>query len=513
MAEDAHLPANPAARPVECELKFGFRRRTQKILESLPEIAIATPQYLHLRATYFDTPDRLLKTSGVTLRIRQGNGLPVQTVKSGEQAGSVALCRNEWEWPLEQDHPDLAKLAAVPELAPTAKLLDGRLEPVFVTDIQRTVHLLHLDDGAIVEVAIDVGKIICGAKDEPVQELELELKIGDPGSLYRLAASIHERAPLWIFAESKAARGWRVRTGHGGSSVSVCPPILLTGDTVGEALHKIVQSSLGHLVANIAPTLRGEPEGLHQMRIALRACRAALELFAPILGRGKVKRLDRKLRRFVRELGRTRDWDVLCLQTIPAASRAFPGELVPVSEVATAAQQASHRALRKILHGRALTTLILHFAVELSRTSDLNRNNLEMEQPFTQLGPYLLDRVSRKITRRTSHVGGLSTKRLHGLRKRLDRLYDDIAFVEALYPKRHVRAYRARCEALQDILGLVNDAVVTRRLVLGLVKRSSGNLETPGRHLLSWSKERRKAALGDLESAADGFLSAPPFWH
>ncbi|MDV2988493.1 UNVERIFIED_CONTAM: CHAD domain-containing protein, partial [Methylobacteriaceae bacterium AG10] len=218
-------------------------------------------------------------------------------------------------------------------------------------------------------------------------------------------------------------------------------------------------------------------------------------------------------RRFGRELGQTRDWDVLCMQSIPAAGASFPGELARISEAAASARQASHRKLEGILHRGAFTTLILHLAVELSCLDDPDRNNLEMEQPFTQIGPYLMDRIAGKITKRTSHVMRLSANGLHSLRKKLDRLYDDIAFVEALYPKPHLSAYRARCEELQEILGLANDAVVTRRLVRGLVKSDSGNLERPGRHILSWSKERRKEALRGLERATVNFRLASPFWR
>ncbi|SPL62653.1 CYTH domain-containing protein [Ochrobactrum soli] len=200
--------------PVEIELKFGLRSRSRRALETAPEFSLSKPQRLHLLSTYYDTPDQALKKAGLTLRIRQNDRLRIQTVKAAVNASDVALRRDEWEWPIEQDAPDLARIATITGLAPIIERLKGRLEPVFVTDIRRTVHLLHLDDGSIVEVAIDTGKVICGDQKESIDELELELKKGSPRSLFSLAKSLHDQVPFWIFAESKAARGWRLRTGH-----------------------------------------------------------------------------------------------------------------------------------------------------------------------------------------------------------------------------------------------------------------------------------------------------------
>jgi hypothetical protein len=75
------------------------------------------------------------------------------------------------------------------ELAKLVKQIKGRLEPVFITDMRRTVRLLHLDGNSVVEAAIDVGRIRAGAASEPVSELELELKGRDLGPMYRCAGA------------------------------------------------------------------------------------------------------------------------------------------------------------------------------------------------------------------------------------------------------------------------------------------------------------------------------------
>jgi triphosphatase len=134
--------------------------------------------------TYFDTPDAVLDTTGLTLRVRRSGNRRVQTVKSRSNGRGVATSRGEWEWRVSQDEPDIGRLAETPALAMAAAAVKDRLEPVFVTDIWRTTRLLHLDDNTLVEVAVDEGSIESGRARESVSELELELKRGRIGPVY-----------------------------------------------------------------------------------------------------------------------------------------------------------------------------------------------------------------------------------------------------------------------------------------------------------------------------------------
>ena len=249
------------------------------------------------------------------------------------------------------------------------------------------------------------------------------------------------------------------------------------------------------------------------MRIALRACRAALEFFAPILRPKPTKRLARKLQRFGRKFGETRDWDVLCTQTIPTATASLPTPLDQIGERAARARAASHRTLEHILCSRSFTGLVLSLANTMSSLDEDPSDFPGTERPFIDVAAPLLDRILGKFVNRASHPRRLSANELHSLRKILDRLYDDITFVEGLYPRRRLDAYRERCQELQAILGASNDAVVTRRLIQQLDKQGSKRSRKACHNLVSWNKDRRKEALQDLEHAVDRFQSAAPFWR
>ena len=135
----------------------------------------------HQVTTYFDTLDRALSRCQISLRVRRCGKRRVQTLKADDQGG-VAADRAEWEWPIEHDRPDLSLVARTPI---AARLPDSlALEPVVVTEIERTMRVLELDDGTVVEAALDVGVIIAGDRRQPVRELELELRAGEPAALF-----------------------------------------------------------------------------------------------------------------------------------------------------------------------------------------------------------------------------------------------------------------------------------------------------------------------------------------
>ena len=235
---------------------------------------------------------------------------------------------------------------------------------MFVTDIRRTTRLLHLKDNTIVEAAFDEGSIEAGAASEAVSELELELKGGSLGPMYQLALKLQLLAPMWISTESKSARGWHLRTGQTEGATEAKTPNLGRRVRAANGFCEIIGGTLGHLTSNIAPTLRGDPEGVHQMRTALRAARAALELFEPRLDAVVVGRFDAELQGLGRLFGVARDWDVFCLQTLPAAMVGLPSErLWDLKQVAEVERQVAYAAVVDAVRGHHFTAMILGLAV------------------------------------------------------------------------------------------------------------------------------------------------------
>jgi triphosphatase len=501
--------------PREIELKLQLPPGSRTAIEASPALAAAKPRKHHLVTTYFDTPDNLLDRTGLTLRVRRSGDTRIQTVKSQANERGVAANRGEWEWRISQDEPEVRWLEKTGALTIIARAIKDRLQPVFVTDIWRTTRLLHLDDNTVVEVAIDEGNIEAGTAREPVSELELELKSGRIGPVYRLAAELQALAPLWISSESKAARGWHLRTGQTEGGQLGQLPKLKRRMQAAAGFREILGGTLGHLVANIGATLRGDSEGLHQMRIAIRESRAVLQLFERHLDAAAAERFNAGLRHLGEIFGAARDWDVFCLETLSAAKPDLPAErLEDLNIVAEVARQFAHAALADAVHGHDFTALVLGLEIwaEAGATQPSTLGDDRMGKRLGTLAPSLLDRAAGKVKHRSRHAGRLSVAKRHALRKSLKKLCFDVESLAGLYRSRAVKIYDSRCETLEEILGQANDAVVTKRLALSLVSGSRPDLAEPAGALARWSKGRGRKALQSFKSALKDFRAAPAFW-
>ena len=499
----------------EVELKFQLGPDSEAILRA-DDIFGPAAQQVHQITTYHDTPDCLLFAAGLSLRIRQVNDSFVQCVKSRDNGHGLASSRDEWQWPVANGTPDVGMLAGVPELASIAEQLHGRLGPVIVTDVWRTKRLVALDDGAAAEASLDIGTVSSGALSEPICELELELARGPVSPLYRLAIRLAALAPMWVSAQSKAARGWSLCNGHDGGAVHLPKVKIGKKVSVAAGLHQIIGALLSHLTRNIAPTLSGDAEALRQMRGALRNLRAVFRLFAPMLARNERTRFDGPLRQFAQTLGAARDWDVFCLQTLPAAISDLP-EIgwKKLSALAGAKRATLHAAVQEAICGPQFTRLILDFALwaETCQTTPLDIGTKQLNKRLSKIAPALLDKIAEKADRAGRHPGRLPMPELHDFRKALDRLNVAVRFLGSPYPAHAVLAYRQRSDAVRDIIGATNDAEVTTALALDLAADGSPAVSACAAALATWAEQRQADALTGLKRAARKFRTEPVFWR
>jgi CHAD domain-containing protein len=283
-----------------------------------------------------------------------------------------------------------------------------------------------------------------------------------------------------------------------------------------KGLRRIIVGTLDHLTSNIAPTLRGDTEGVHQMRIALRSLRAALELFESRLDAVAVRGLETELKALGSLFGRARDWDVFCLETLPAAIIALPSvQFRGLQEAAEGERQIANAAIIASLRGRHFTAVIVSLANWIEKVAGNHgaSGDDSKGERLAALAPSLLGRVAAKAKKRGHHAGRLSVEARHNFRKSLDKLCDDVKFFTRLFPGRQLKRYRDRCEDLQAILGLANDADVAQGLALSLVTDRRQDLAEPADALIVWSKQRSRRTLRGLKTALNDFRAVPAFWR
>jgi triphosphatase len=203
----------------EIELKFQVPPEARaRLTEALSGTDARTTR---LRARYFDTTDRLLARSAFALRLRQEGDGWVQTLKG---RGDGLMTRLEHNAPLGADsgeatpalslerHADTPAGAALLALLAGAGRTPADLALQFSTDITRT-HAEVQAEGAVVELALDVGQIEGGGQTLPVWEIEFELVSGPAEGLLSLAYLWTEAFGLWLDLRSKAERGDRLARG------------------------------------------------------------------------------------------------------------------------------------------------------------------------------------------------------------------------------------------------------------------------------------------------------------
>src|SRR5919106_1261620 len=213
-------PAAKAAGPapgMEIELKLsGQPERLKRAFSSTAIRGRATGrgQSKRLENVYYDTADQRLRARGLAFRVRKDGRRYYQTLKSND-VGGLAVCRGEWQNPLRSSEANGASM--------------------------------------------------------PIAEVELELLEGSPEALYALALELDALAPLRLETRSKSARGYALAAGAPPAWHKAEAPALEGAATVDQAIQAILRNCLQQWCANEAAALDGsDPEGVHQMRVAIR---------------------------------------------------------------------------------------------------------------------------------------------------------------------------------------------------------------------------------------------------
>ena len=292
---------------------------------------------------YYDTDDQRLRARGLAFRVRKDGRRFYQTLKSDDAAG-LAAYRGEWQNPLRSGEPDLALMPEGGRAALDGAIDPDELRPVFATRVRRTVRRVETTDHAgrpsLIEAALDVGGIEANGASLPIAEVELELLEGSPEALYALALELDALAPLRLETRSKSARGYALAAGMPPAWHKAEPPALEADATVDRAIQAILRSCLQHWCANEAAALDGsDPEGVHQMRVALRRLRSAFSVFGRLIDPAQRAWLSDEAKTIVNGLGPARDWDVFLAELL-APVRAARQDDAGLSRLAAAAEAA-----------------------------------------------------------------------------------------------------------------------------------------------------------------------------
>ena len=474
-----------------------------------------------LISTYYDTPDLALKRRGVSLRVREQDGRFIQTVKTAGVGGGDLLSRGEWEDELAESSPD-------PQASQSGgHLPEGiveNLRPLFATDVTRTSVAIEPAPATRIAAAIDEGEIRAAGRGrtEPISEIELELGSGDSAALYEVAMRLLEVAPIQIEPRSKSERGYRL-----GEGVAAAPPVVHAAPVVLDpmmsveaALQEIGRACLAHLLHNEAAALEKQPEGVHQMRVAVRRMRSAISSFKQMLPAGDRRRISSELGWLVDVLGSARNLDVFAIELLQPARVALSDE-AGIADLAAALDGARWAAYDRVAqaihserHAAEMLRLSHWFEARAWRKEPAETAAL-LAAPIGDIAPRLLDRRWRNLRKRGKGFRRLTARQRHKLRIAAKKLRYTIELLGSLFDRDELHAFVTRLKGLQDELGYANDLHVAHDLLPELSERAMARnvVASAGARVLEWHEKGLTRGERKLRKRLRRLNRAAPFWH
>ena len=501
-----------------------------------------------LEDRYVDTADGALGRAGFAVRLRQSGGKTVVSVKSLARTdgpgGSVR--REELEGPADRvgaavDWPASDARALVLEHAGDAPLV----ELVTVRQLRRKRQLKS--GQSRVELSLDEVDVVSrGRIVDRFVELEAELTKGDENELEALGAALDAEPTLRRAMTSKLEAALAAVDGAAGdeppapetvdrAGIAVGPgsiepievgerepepdepdvPRLVVGRTPGvtaddhiaEAGRKVMRFHLARMLDHEPGVRAGiESEAVHKMRVATRRQRAAWRIFGEAFSKGRTKRYRDGLRDTARRLGAVRDLDVQL-----EAADAYRADL-PVAEQRALepllAAWRQHRDDARVLLLRELDSegfrRWLDDYIDFVRTEGAAVRQVGAVQPhrIRDTAPSRIWTAYEGVRGYESTLRWADVETLHELRIAGKWLRYSMEFVREPLG-RDVDPLIERVTALQDHLGLMNDADVTASMTRTFLVEHTGDLSAPesaaiGRYLVDREKEvaRLKRTVG-----------------
>jgi inorganic triphosphatase YgiF len=493
----------------------------------LSEVSDGPMKCEKLVTVYFDTARSKLREHGLTLRVRHAGENRLQTIKALKKGARGAFGRDEWEERIAGDTPDL-KLAKGTVLEPLAtKKLQRKLKSVFETVVERTTLPIHSEE-ADLELAVDRGHIKAREASEPISEIEIELKRGDPSALATIAERLAQSAPVAYAAQSKPERGYALSADQAGKAVCRSAIELDPEVSTAAAFQAIASSCLDHAAANERAVREGETEGIHQMRVGLRRLRAAISVFKELLPSPETEGIKLELKWLTEQLGPARDFDVLLKQRVSTQRRVAPiaGEIDVLESDLEATRNAGLEKAKAAVNSDRYRAIGLRISLWLTNGAWLRSTEplavAGRERRAIEFAAESLDKRSKKILKKIENVERLDSRRRHKLRIAVKKLRYACEFFAGLFDSRKQTIQRKRFSAtlktLQGSLGTLNDIEVHKQIATTIVhQRKHSRKQTEKALAMGFiaGQEHQQIAscIAAAEKTGEQLSDLPRFWN
>ena len=421
------------------------------------DLVVTTGNDRQLQTTYFDTPDLRLVRWGATLRHRAGEGWLLR-LPDPDRGGHA---------PEHEPHGHELRFDGPPTAVPpeavralTAYVRSARLVPVArLRTVRRVITVLTHEGLPLAEIDDDEVSVLDGRRVAArFREVEVELRPGAPAPLLdAILERLHAAGAGVIDPTPKLVHALGAR--------ALEPPEVEVADlperpTAADVVRRALASSVTRLLRHDAGVRRGgDPEDVHQARVATRRLRSDLQTFSGLLEEDFVADLRGELKWVADELGTVRDTEVL-LERLGASADRLPPEDRAAGHRLLAGLEAQLVSGRAELLASIAAPRYLRLLDRLVAAAQRPAFLPGAHAPAGQVLPGLIDKPWRQIRRAVAALGDEpEDEALHDIRIRAKRLRYAAEAAAAASGKR-MAALGAAAAGLQSVLGEFHDAIV-----------------------------------------------------
>lgn len=253
-------------------------------------------------------------------------------------------------------------------------------------------------------------------------------------------------------------------------------PVALNSDAaLDRTIAAVVKSCRDHWRTNVAAAVDGrDPEGVHQVRVALRRLRSALGLFKHHIPAAQRTVLVQEAKWLLDELGPVRDLDVF----INVLAADFTPRVAEDEGFAQLIRSARVRrdAAQAVAANALSSTRARRFAARLDTWLDgRGWRNEKTAEDALHFARHAINRRLRKIKGAAEGVAKLPIPERHELRIAVKKARYGIEFFHDLLPQKRAQRWTAALKHVQDSLGHMNDLDVAERTIERLVSPATTN--------------------------------------
>ena len=459
-------------RPVERWLA-GLPMRGDRGSGLPPLIALARPP-MRLHDRYLDTEDWRIRRADFVLRTRRRGRQDEATLRAVARAGPGRAARRP---DITQSLPTDGS-GGLGTTGPVGSRVHAVIGPRLIRQVlevrtRRRPFSLRAGGEHVAELTLDDTIIAIGDGGRPVPLRRVRIRIpssrldaygdivGDLRSSCGLRNALLTKFDTGLLALGVPAPG----------PPELGPTAITPDSAFGDLAFAVIRRQLVALASREPGTRLGEdPEELHDMRVATRRLRAALELFEDVLpARAQVLRSELgwlaavlgSVRDLDVQLGRMEEMERWADSWAGALGASAPGSAPPLESLRSLLERDRAARRREMLDALDSTRWErLWSGLAAMARQGPARRSLAARTPAVVAVPDLVNGSYRSVMRAARKAGRSGVAEdFHRLRIRCKRLRYTLEFTSELYGSRSV-AFARRLARLQDKLGLMQDAEV-----------------------------------------------------